>query len=399
MFAYMLVTLVVFAFAGTVLMRPAFDADLMDHLAREGAGAGLPESAAEAMDIVSQISVIIPARNEEDTLPPLLESLAAQEVAPLEIIVVDDESEDGTAEIARRRGVRVISAGPRPDGWLGKPWALHRGAGEAAGRFLLFLDADVRLRPHALESLAAALRSVSSQWPERTASISVQPYHRTASAWERISMLFNILVFVGAARRIRPLRLSSVYGCCFGPCILCDRDEYLSFGGHAAISDRVLDDLELGGCLEAAGVTTRSFAGRGVVEFRMYPSGLRAVLDGFTKNILLGAQRASGLFRVLSLLWFAGLLAVLPYIWIAAVNGRMSELVVATVFYTFFVIQIAAAGARLGNFGPMPALFFPFHLAVFLAMLVRAAVLAVSGRNVRWKGRSLEPGSPSRRPA
>ena len=390
MFAYMLATLVLFAFAGTVLMLPAFRSDLVDFVR-----SGRTEDAdlRQVHELIARTSIIIPARNEAESLPVLLDSLKAQSIAPREIVVVDDQSEDDTVDVAERACARVVSAGERPKNWLGKPWAVSRGATEARGTYLLFLDADVRLAPTALEGIGRAVLQSSPNWPEDTTTISVQPYHRTVKPWERLAFLFNILVFVGSARRKRGLQLSMSGSCCFGPCIFCGRKEHSLFGGHRAVKNRVLDDMELGSAFRKAGVATRSFSGRGIIEYRMYPSNLRDLLDGFTKNILHGARRSVLLFRVFSVLWFTGMLAVPPYIIMAAAAGMLPELVVALVFYTFFVIQTASAGERLGNFGPLPAIFFPLHLAVFLFVLLRAVVLALSGRNVRWKGRRLDPES------
>ena len=96
-----------------------------------------------------QLSIIIPARNEETNLPKLLRSLTAQSPQPREIIVVDDASTDRTAEVAQQFGARVIRSLPLPNGWRGKTWACHQGAQVATGEMLLFLDAD-----HALHTAA-----------------------------------------------------------------------------------------------------------------------------------------------------------------------------------------------------------------------------------------------------
>jgi 4,4'-diaponeurosporenoate glycosyltransferase len=384
--AYLLATLVLFAFAGTVLLHPAFHSDLVGYLNRRESVRGERDLLRAA---VAEMSVVIPARNEAETLPNLLGSLSSQGMPPREIIVVDDQSEDATAAIASRYGVRVIEAGARPKEWLGKPWASAVGAAEANGRLLLFLDADVRLRPEALETLARAFVVSSPDWPRSLAAISVQPYHRTGRFIERLALLFNILVFVGAARRTRGLLLTMTGSCCFGPAILCGRDDYLAFGGHESIRGSVVDDLDLGQQFLRSGVPVRSFSGRGVIDFRMYPGGLRDLLDGFTKNILPGARRSGYWFQVLAVLWMTGLIATPLYIAVAISAGLVAELVIALVFYTFFAIQFAAAGHRLGNFGPLPALFFPVHLVLFQFVLARALFLAVTGRSVRWKGRDL----------
>lgn len=391
MLAYMLATLLVFAFAGTVLLHPSFHSDLAQFLRRQGAQSDLDEQ--ELRAVVSRISVVIPARNEEGSLPLLLDSLESQTMKPAEVIVVDDQSEDDTARVASRSFTKVISAGEHPEGWLGKPWAIHQGTRVARGELLLFLDSDVRLRPQALETLARAMRAASPEWPGSVTTLSVQPYHRTLRYRERLALMFNILVFAGAARRTRGLVFTMDGTCCFGPCILCGLREYDTFGGHEAVRRSILDDIDLGHKFVESGAKVRSFSGRGVVEFRMYPEGSRALINGFTKNLLLGAQRAGAWFRILAVLWVTGLMAAPLFFGIAAGAGMIPEIVVASVFFIFFAIQFAAAGRRVGNFGFLPALFYPIHLFLFLYVLLRASVLAVTGRNVQWKGRSLHPDS------
>jgi len=384
MLVTMILALVITAFAGTVLLHPAFHADLRSYVGRYASSVD-PE---RVRQVVRQISVVVPARNEAESIPNLLRSLDSQRVRPREVIVVDDQSDDGTAEVARSEGANVVAAGQRPPGWLGKPWASFVGGRAAGGRYLLFLDADVTLHSDALEHLAQALLAVAEDCGP-TPTLSVQPYHRTVRLRERLAMLFNIEVFVGASRRTLGPLLTMRGSCCFGPCVLCGREEYERFGGYAAVHDRILDDLELGSRFIRAGVPARSFSGRGVVDYRMYPGGVRDLLDGFTKNILLGAQRSGAWFKVLSVLWITGLLAVPYATGVAVTAGNVTMLVIAAVFYVFFAVQIAAAGRRLGNFGPLSALFYPVHLVVFLFVLARAVALSLTGRAVRWKGRDL----------
>ncbi len=383
----MIVALSVTAFAGTILLHPAFHADLRAFVRRHSDAA----TEQRALEAIRRTSVVIPARNEASTIAGLLRSLRVQTVAPREIIVVDDQSEDATGAVARAEGARVVEAGERPDGWLGKPWASRVGAREAGGRYLLFLDADVTLHPDALEQLATSMIGFSAD-EGRTAAVSVQPYHRTGRLRERLALLFNIQVFVGASRRTRGLLLTMRGSCCFGPCIFCGRDEYERFRGHEAVRDRILDDQELGTAFQAAGVPTRSFSGRGVIEYRMYPGGVRDLLDGFTKNILLGARRSGGWIKALGVLWITGLLAAFLWIAVGAATGTPATFVTASVFYVFFATQIAATGHRLGNFGPLAAVLYPVHLAAFFFVLARAVLFAATGRSVRWKGRALHPG-------
>jgi 4,4'-diaponeurosporenoate glycosyltransferase len=145
----------------------------------------LPEAEAPAQSTPA-VSIVIPARNEEKNLDLLLRDLTLQTLRPLEIICVDDASEDRTAEVARAYGVRVLSVKDKPEDWTGKTWACQQGAEAAGGNLLLFLDADVRLGRRGLEKLMSARRKSGG-------TISVQPYHRTEKNYEQLSLVFNLV--------------------------------------------------------------------------------------------------------------------------------------------------------------------------------------------------------------
>ena len=118
-----------------------------------------------------ELSIIIPARNEEQNLPTLLSSIAEQSIRPREIIVVDDASTDHTAQIAQQHGARVISSQMLPDGWRGKTWACHQGAQAATGKLLLFLDADTWFEPEGLSYVIAEFKQAGS------GVLSLAPHH------------------------------------------------------------------------------------------------------------------------------------------------------------------------------------------------------------------------------
>jgi 4,4'-diaponeurosporenoate glycosyltransferase len=133
------------------------------------------------------VSIIIPARNEEKSLPILLASLRDQHFTPDEIIVVVSQSEDRTREIAEREGVRTIQSEPLPKGWVGKPWACYQGAVIAKGETLIFLDADTFIEKDGLKKIVETCM-------ERDGVVSIQPYHKTRRLYEQLSAFFNIIM-------------------------------------------------------------------------------------------------------------------------------------------------------------------------------------------------------------
>ena len=157
------------------------------------------------------VSVIIPARNEEKSLPILLTSLRDQDFVPGEIITVVSHSEDRTREIAEQAGVKTILSEPVPEGWVGKSWACHQGAMIAKGELLIFLDSDTFLEKDGLERIVVACT-------ENDGVVSIQPYHRTKRLYEQLSAFFNIVMmgamgaFTVMAGHMKPIGF-------FGPCI------------------------------------------------------------------------------------------------------------------------------------------------------------------------------------
>ncbi|MDD2457702.1 MAG: glycosyltransferase family A protein, partial [Eubacteriales bacterium] len=145
---------------------------------------------------VGTVSVIIPAYNEAGRLKPLLESLKSQVWQPLEILVLDDHSTDGTGLLAASFDCQVILADPVEPGWVGKSRACWSGAKKAQGSILVFLDADTRLEDtSALSKLVSAFARQSCQ-----GILSIQPYHRVKKVYESFSAIFNIIVLTGLNR-------------------------------------------------------------------------------------------------------------------------------------------------------------------------------------------------------
>jgi len=304
----------------------------------------------------SRLSIIIPARNEAHNLPRLLDSIRTQPSPPFEVLVIDDHSTDATAEIAAARGATVLPAQPLPDGWRGKPWACHQGALAAKGSHLLFLDADCWFEPGGLD---AVLRHYQG------GAFSVAPHHRVERPYEELSALFNVIMVASTAG----------HGL-FGQSLLVDRASYQAAGGHLEVKGRVLENLRLAAFYRAAGVPVASIPGRGMLSFRMYPDGLRSLVEGWTKGFASGAAETPRAAVVLVALWISGLMISL----IALPFSPWS-----LPLYLAFAVQFALMLTRVGSFSPVTALLFPVPLLFYLAVFVRS--VRRSGKEVTWKGR------------
>ncbi|MBN1892009.1 MAG: glycosyltransferase [Clostridiales bacterium] len=327
------------------------------------------------------ISVIIPARNEEENLPLLLRDLSAQSATVREIIVVDDMSEDGTARVARENGAKLIRPDNKPEGWTGKTWACQNGADAAAGEILLFLDADVRLDPDGICSFVEAFRKAGCV-------ISVQPYHRTEKLYEQFSIIFNLIQIAANGTTLpRPLDIGL-----YGPVILISRSDYEKVGGHESVRQSVVEDMALGTRLRETGVPYRIFIGSPSVSFRMYASGFRDLLQGWTKNIASGAARIPIALFAAVFFWIASLLSVPIQIIKFSVSQNWPWLLVYVALYLVWVLVLIFLARRVGRFKPWTIVFYPVLMLLMTGVFIVSAFKKLFGLKVKWKGRAIATG-------
>ena len=324
------------------------------------------------------VSVVIPARNEEQVIGRVVRSLADQpEVS--EILVVDDQSTDRTAQVLESLAVRVpklrtLDAGPLPEGWVGKNHAAWQGAQRATGEWLLFTDADAL---HLKDSTARALLHAAASGADM---LSVSPSQEMRSWWERALIPFvycRLAQFYSYAAVNDP---KSPAAAANGQYILIRRDAYESIGGHAAIHGEVLEDVALARRAKAAGVRVYFAPDDGMVTVRMY-SSFRAMWEGWTKNLcplVTGAGRRVTREFLHVFPWLSFLcLALTPRF---PMIGMLGLLLLAG-RHAYY-----AADLRRNRFPPSSVVYY------MVAVLLYCAALAVSdwhyarGR-VTWKGR------------
>jgi len=233
-----------------------------------------------------EVSIIVPARNEEASLGDCLQSLLAQTGVEYEIIVVDDGSTDRTRAVAESFGeVRVISPKALPPGWTGKNNAAIAGVEAARGNWLLFTDADT---VHLPGSLARALAEAKR---EHADLLSYSPEQVVVTFWERALMP---VVFAELASEYPPEKVrdpDSGIVAANGQYILVRREAYEAAGAHVAVAHEILEDVALAKVFRRAGYRVYFRYGGDAVRTRMYHSWAQ-LRDGWTKNLHLLFPRA-----------------------------------------------------------------------------------------------------------
>ncbi len=335
-----------------------------------------------------RIAVLVPARDEATRIGPLLESfiaLPAHEAA--ELVVYDDASEDGTAEVvraamARDPRIRLVTGQGPPAGWGGKVHALHRLAQAAApdADLLLFVDADVTLEPGGLPRAAAALAAdgldVLSLYPAQTLGTWAERAFVPMMVYYFYLLAPQWLHARGAKVLVAPLN---------GQFMLWRRDRLTAIGGWEAIRGAWLDDMEMGRRVAAEGFRARYRAGAGVARCRMY-TGFGEVWRGFAKHAFdcTGISPAAfiGLQAWLAIALVAPWLALLC--WLFHVPGP-AELAAFTVIALLTAGTRVVAAVQTGH-GWTSALLHPLTMALAILNGLWSLWLATRATSA-WKGR------------
>jgi glycosyltransferase involved in cell wall biosynthesis len=321
------------------------------------------------------VSILIPARNEAANIARCLDAALASTGADVEVVVMDDGSTDDTAAIvgayaARDPRLRLVQAPALPPGWTGKVHACARLAEAARGTHLLFIDADVRLAPHAAAAMAAhaAARNI--------AMISGVPRQSIGSLGEGLTVPFiNFLLlcylpFGGRATQRRP----ELAAAC-GQLVLIERRAYEAVGGHATIKGVLHDGIAMARLLRARGHDTEIADGTPLADCRMY-DGFSASWQGFIKNAREGMATPVGLP-----IWTVLLAGAHLWPWALLPNWEA----VLTILLMFALR--AAVTLRTGE----PWWTVPLHpLTVVVALAIQwtALIRSALGLPAGWKGRA-----------
>ena len=328
------------------------------------------------------VSVIIPARNEEHTIPNLLNSLSGQLSSQDEVIVVDDHSEDRTKAVAETSAVKVLESLPTPEGWLGKTWACFQGARMASGEVLVFLDADTVLEKN-------GLKNIIETYVEKDGVLSIQPYHKVRNLYEQLSAFFNIIVMAGIGaftvlgRRIKPIGL-------FGPVVVMKRQYYLDSGGHDKVKGEILDDVAFGSVLQKEGTEVHCLGGKSTISFRMYPNGIRELINGWSKGFAMGAAKTSTLLLILIVAWICGSIGTTRSLIEAIIATNNIQIAISSGLHILYAVQIYWMLVRIGNFKFYTALFYPISIAFLVVVFAYSFVRIFLVRSVKWKGREID---------
>ena len=338
------------------------------------------------------VTVIIPARNEATRIGACLEGLAQQSYRRFEVIVVDDDSHDGTADVVRTYtaclpSLTVLSSKTLPHDWAGKCWACWQGANHARGGWLLFLDADVVPRPGLIAALVERARAGRDM-------ITLVPLIHLTSFAERLVLP----PFIGLISAIYPFDRvndrSSPLAFAIGQCIMMRRETYAAIGGHRAVRGSVLEDMDLARLVKQSGYALEAAHAPDLLEVRMY-NGWGTLTEGLKKNAVAGYRSGGTRSGLMGLR--LGLMATMPWNMLAArfvltLLGGDPALAQALALAGVALLLIGAIcwGIVIRyrfRVSPVWGVLYGVGTAVYFALAAQALRQIRSGKGVVWKGR------------
>ncbi len=347
--------------------------------------------------LAPRISVLVPARNEERSILDCIASLLHQDYPDYEVIVLDDNSDDGTNEILsrlkqERSDLTVILGAPLPAGWVGKNWACHQLSRAASGELFIFTDADTVHRPESISACAAFAEQTGAGF------FSGVPHQKLGTFWEQIIVpMIQFLYFAYLPndwiRRFRNPKLSAANGQ-----LLCiTRNAYNRIGGHEAVKNQLVEDVKLGQLAKEKGIRTALATAVDTVSCRMYTS-LHEIIGGFSKNLFPGFGY--------SLPIMVGFVISTFLLYIAPLGFLLASLATATFSLSLFwlpLLHLSMAGiirlliARRFHMSFSHFFYHPLSSAMAIIIAANSVKWAFSKTGASWKGRTYEkPATRSR---
>jgi chlorobactene glucosyltransferase len=333
------------------------------------------------------VSIIIPARNEEKTLPTCLTSLGKQDYPAWEVIVVDDHSTDQTFTVTKsfiqdHSNLKVIQSKDLPSGWTGKNWANYQGFRASTNEWLLFTDADTEFFPHALSAGIAYAQEKSLDM------ISLLPQANMSNFWDKITLPIIAGLIMAWCPFVKVNNPSSPIAGAIGAFILIKRKVYEAVGGHAAIRGKIVDDREFAILVKSSGYKFHLLNGTEIYRVRMYNS-LKSLWQGWSKNLFLGMDKnyfnAGGTITIIFFLTVFPFLVLLG--WLIGYNWSVvSGAGILAVNLVIVWIYLHLQRMFKGNLSAAYGLSLPLGGVLVISLIVNSILRYHCG--ISWRGRN-----------
>lgn len=323
-------------------------------------------------EINEKISVIIPAKNEEEKIGHLLKSLVSKYID--EIIVVNDDSSDNTIkEVEKFKHVKLINLSNKPKGYLGKNYAVLEGYKHCKNNNILFLDADTYISNNMNFD-----KIILDYLNNKDKVYGVLPYHQTKTFIEKLSSVFCIVVAIAFTK-------FDFNNSLHGSCIFISRDIYEKIGTHFVIKDKIVEDMALANLLKKHNIKIKRFVGKNAISFRMY-TNLSDIVEGWSKNIIKGFKYNNTINTIIIVLFICSNFAILYRCLELIIYQQFSS---AIMLYTLLSIIIFIYCYNVISINLFESFGIVVYSNFFLLVFIYSMYLTIIKKKVKWKGRDI----------
>ncbi len=325
-----------------------------------------------------KVSVLIPARNESANIEQCIRCVSVQTFPNIEILILDDYSEDDTyskaLKLSEQDGkVKIFKGKSAPSGWKGKSWACRQLSELSEGSYLLFIDADVRLNPAAVESALA--EAVSSD----TDLLSVFPEQIMKTFGEKITVqILNwLMLSFLPVKKVFSSR-NTKFAAANGQFMFFKRTAYFESGGHELVSDKIVEDIELAKSFKSKNYMVKLMLSKGIASCRMY-CNLKESIAGFTKNFYPGSSMTPFVFVLILMI---SLFTYLSPVLLIFADQKYLYLLSVMIIQSVIVSHLSSQNMIINIF------LLPVQIIMMCYIGLRSLILFNSGK-VYWKNRKL----------
>ncbi|HEX7366875.1 MAG TPA: glycosyltransferase family 2 protein [Pelobium sp.] len=325
------------------------------------------------------VSILIPARNEENDIINLLKSIQKQDYQNFEVIVLDDNSEDNTFKVvsefcSTHPKFKIIKGEALANGWLGKNFACHQLSQQAKGKWLLFLDADEEVKTDLVNN------ALYRMYVGKLSLLSLFTNQVTKTIGEKtvVPLMHFLLLNLLPLRLVKLSKMPSL-SAASGQFMLFNAQDYQHFNWHQAVKDKVVEDIEIMKKVKAAGLNGEALLANGYIFCRMYKN-YNECLKGFSKNTLAGFNNS-----ILALIIYIILVILGPAFILIFGNFQLFYFALTLIIFSRIMISYLSGQNVLMNVFYHPLQMLNLFILAFLSIKQSLT------KTVSWKGRIINP--------
>lgn len=322
------------------------------------------------------VSVLIPARNEENNIENCINSISNQKYPNFEVIILDDESTDNTYKIiSKYNNIKLLKGKPLEKGWIGKNWACYQLSQAAQGEILIFTDADNTYENNAITNTVAYMQKFN------LAMLSAFPEQKMTTFSEKLIIpLIDLMIYsffiLWSSLYVR----NYIFSAANGQWLAIKQSIYNKYNGHKAIKNKIVDDTEMSRMIKKNGERTLTLSGKGIIYGKMY-SNIDQIWSGLSKNLFGLTGNNIFIFITLSLVLILSTIA--PYVLIfLSFSYLLLTVLILNIIWRFILSYNYRSNALIS------VILHPISIIILITIGINSIYVTKKGK-INWKDRHI----------